>query len=173
MQLHAANALVATRSSGARVPGFEVVARQMRQLSHELNACLVELRIAMACWLETVSHHTADERSLSMLARAAAMSRVSERIAAPIVADLKRRATAGATDTRTRRMFLSVLDDARRLAATGCILARTAKLEAAYGASLEVRLTESAASFTELADSVDESVRTIARRLTDRRWSQP
>lgn len=173
MQLHATNAMVRTRSRGVRVPGFEVVADQMRQLSRELVACLDELSTATARWLEEMCRRAADERSLVTLALAARMSRRSERAVEPVLAAVRGRAQSGGARSSSHRRFLAVLDDARQLAATGCILARTAKLEATYGAELAVQLAESAAAFTELADSVDGSVRTIARRLTDESWSTP
>ncbi|HET9622034.1 MAG TPA: hypothetical protein VFP84_11750, partial [Kofleriaceae bacterium] len=54
MQLQATNAMVTTRANGVRVPGFEVVAGQMRELSHELVHCLAALRTATAGWLAAV-----------------------------------------------------------------------------------------------------------------------
>ncbi|HET7502675.1 MAG TPA: hypothetical protein VFK02_16755 [Kofleriaceae bacterium] len=171
MQLHAINAIVMTRSHGVRVPGFEVVSEQMRQLSRELGDCLGQLRTATVQWLRTVSHQVADERSIAILEHASAASPASARVIAPVLARLGADDATAAANRATRRAFVQLLDDARQLAATGCVLARTAKLEATYGDTLAVSLAEAAASFTELADSVDESVRTIARRLSDGRWS--
>ncbi|HET9625635.1 MAG TPA: hypothetical protein VFP84_29915, partial [Kofleriaceae bacterium] len=108
-----------------------------------------------------------------VLTASATGSPACARIAAPAIASLRAHLEADVGGGAARRAFLAVLDDSRRLAATGCILARTAKLEATYGAELAGPLTSCAVSFTELADSVDESVRTIARRLADRTWSQP
>jgi len=168
MQLHAINAIVLTRSHGVSVPGFEVVSEQMRQLSRELGDCLAHLRIATVQWLRVVSHEAARERSIAILAVAADASAPSARKVAPVLARLQAEAAASTATGATRRAFVALLDDARQLAATGCVLARTAKLEATYGEALAGSLAESAASFTELADSVDEAVRTIARRLSDR-----
>jgi hypothetical protein len=171
MQLHAINAIVMTRSHGVRVPGFEVVSEQMRQLSRELGDCLGELRSATVRWLRVVSHQAASDRSIAILELTAAADPRSARVIAPVLARLRAEDDTGATTGATQRAFVALLDDARRLAATGCVLARTAKLEATYGDALAGSLAESAASFTELADSVDDSVRTIARRLSTRRWS--
>jgi hypothetical protein len=163
--------MVLTRSHGVRVPGFEVVSEQMRQLSRELGTCLQELRTATVRWLGVVSHHVASERTIRTLEAAGRMSPAAEAAVRVVLARVRDEAEASNTSAAARRTFVTVLDDARQLAATGCVLARTAKLEATYGAGLAVQLAESAASFTDLADSVDESVRTIARRLTDGRWS--
>lgn len=171
MQLHATNAMVTTRSQGVRVPGFEVVSEQMRQLSRELGTCLGELRTATVRWLEVVSHRAAAERALTALEQTMQMSPAAARAVATVLVDVRAGLEVDHTGVAARRAFMAVLDDARRLAATGCILARTAKLEAVYGDSLAMQLAESASSFTELADSVDESVRTIARRLADGSWS--
>lgn len=171
MQLHATNAMVTTRSQGIRVPGFEVVSEQMRQLSRELGTCLDQLRTATVRWLEVVSHRAAGDRSVAALEAAMRASPAAGRVVAPVLDAVRSDISTDSAGIAARRNFVRVLDDARQLAATGCILARTAKLEATYGDDLATQLAESAASFTELADSVDESVRTIARRLADGQWS--
>lgn len=162
MQLHSANAIVMSVAHGVSVPGFGVVSEQMRQLSKELGRNLAALRTGMAQWVRVVSRRVADERSRAVLRHAASRSPAAERAArdvlsAPVLAD--------PAAVRARRDFVRVLDDARQLAATGCALARTAKLEAMYGGSITPQLTEAATSFTALADSVDEAVRAIARRI--------
>ncbi len=163
MQIHAANAIVMSRSHGVHVPGFEVVSEQMRQLSKELGGCLSRLREATVRWLGVVSRQVADQRSRDVLALAATTTPAAGAAVAPALARL---ATERAEIVVARRAFVAVLDDARSAAATGCVLARTAKLEATYGQSIAAKLTEAAAAFTELADSVDDAVRAIARSLT-------
>jgi len=118
-----------------------------------------------------VSHDVASARAIGILEAAAAASATSERVVRPVLARLIPPVDVDTT-AGERRKFLELLDEARRFAATACVLARTAKLEATYGGALAVPLAEAAASFTELADSVDDSVRTIARRLSARRWSK-
>jgi len=169
MQLHATNARVMTRSSTTRVPGFEVVSEQMRQLSRELGACLNDLRAVTVRWLSVVSHQLVRDREVATLMRAAATSPVADQAVQRVLSRLALASDDGAAATSARRAFTAVLDEARRLAATGCVIARTAKLEATYGGALAVPLAEAAAEFTVLADCVDEAVRTIARRLTDSR----
>jgi hypothetical protein len=173
MQLHATNARVMTRSTTTRVPGFEVVSEQMRQLSRELGVCLGELRGATVRWLRLVSQRLARERALEVLHRAQLASPIADRAVQPVLRALRAASDDRALATAARRAFTVVLDEARQLAATGCVIARTAKLEATYGGALAVSLAEAASDFTALADSVDEAVRTIARRLTDERWSLP
>lgn len=169
MQLHATNARVMTRSTTTRVPGFEVVSEQMRQLSRELQACLADLRAATVRWLRIVSHQLVRDREIATLVRAAAVSPVADDAVQPVLAALARTGDDEGAAVAARRAFTAVLDEARRLAATGCVIARTAKLEATYGGDLAVPLAEAATEFTVLADCVDEAVRTIARRLVDAR----
>lgn len=164
MRLQATNAIVMTRSRGVHVPGFEAVSEQMNSLSRDLAKCLVDLRRLTAHWLRAVSAQVGLDRECAMLAvtsqyaKPAAQAQI-QAVLRPLQTRLRER-----VDTeRERRAFASALDDARQLAAAGCVLARTAKLEASYGESLAPVLTETANAFTTLADSVDESVRTIAR----------
>lgn len=170
MQLHATNAIVMSRSHGIRVPGFEVVSEQMRQLSKELGGCLAELRNATVRWLRVVSHQVANERSTKILEISARATAVAGAVIRPVLARLEDDTGANAAARAARRAFITVLDDARQLAATGCVLARAAKLEATYGNGIAGKLAEAAGSFTELADSVDEAVRAIARRLSAGQW---
>lgn len=165
MQIQAANAIVMTRSNGVRVPGFEVVSEQMRELSRELGSCLAALRGATVLWLRVVSREVALARSLEILAVTARCSPAAARAAQPVLARVQAERLADRATELARRRFVVVLDDARRLAATGCVLARTAKLEAVYGNGIAGQLAEAAGSFTALADSVDEAVRAIARRM--------
>lgn len=165
MQLHATNAMVATKSQGAHVPGFEVVSDQMRQLSRELVGCLHRLRVVTVRWLGVVSHNVAAARSIAILERSAGVGAASARMIKPVLAKIRADDRLASAGVAAHRAFISVLDDARQLAATGCVLARSAKLEATRGGALAAKLAESAAEFTERADSVDESVRAIARRM--------
>lgn len=163
MQLHSANAIVMSVSHGVSVPGFGVVSEQMRQLSKELGHNIAALRTAMARWLRVVSRRVADDRSLAVLRLAAAASPAAARAVREV---LRAPTVVAPAAQRARRDFSILLDDARQLAATGCALARTAKLEAMYGGAITAKLAEAATSFTVLADSVDEAVRALARRLT-------
>jgi hypothetical protein len=164
MQLHATNAMVITRSRGIAVPGFEAVSHQMKDLSRELVACLAVLRAATVRWVSGVSRRVAHDRQVAMLEQAtAALPKPS----ATLTAILDRLRAVTPSESALHELLVT-LDDARRLAATGCVLARTAKLEAVYGGTLRDALSEAAAAFTELADSVDTSVRAIARRLDAR-----
>jgi len=168
MQLHATNALVMTRSRGIRVPGFETVSEQMGQLSRELGAALAVLRGATVAWLRVVSHDVATERTLAAYDSTARMSPAAARAIAPIIARIAAE-HASSTDTpRARRAFAVALDEVRQLAAIGCVLARTARLEATDGGGLAESLGEAANEFAVLADAVDDSVRTIARRSAQR-----
>jgi len=166
MQLHATNAMVMSSSHGVRVPGFAIVSQQMRELSTELGNCLTELRGATLRWLSVVSHQVGRARSIEILQATARLTPVAGAAARPVLGRLRTEHAADAPPRLAQRAFILVLDDARRLASTGCVLARTAKLEATYGDRIAGTLAEAAASFTELADSVDEAVRAIARRLT-------
>jgi hypothetical protein len=167
MRLQATNAVVMTQSRGMRVPGFDAVATQMGQLSRELGSCIARLREVTARWLGAISARLGAEREVLMLADALrtaparAIADVTE-----VLAHTREELDADLRSRRERRAFLLVLDDARDLAATGCVLARTAKLEATYGGELASALAETAGSFTSLVDAVDEAVRAIARRMT-------
>lgn len=163
MQLQATNAIVMTRSRGINVPGFEAVSEQMGQVSRELGQQLAALRECTTTWVNAVSTQVGLSREVSMLTAARDVAPHMRERVEEVVAPLRERLFERADTERHRRSFVLALDDVRRTAATGCVLARTAKIEAAYGDVLADVLAETASTFTQLADSVDESVRTIAR----------
>lgn len=167
MQLHATNATITTRSRGVTVPGFETVAQQMGALSRELTACLARLRAATVQLLRALCTEVARRREVALLAHAMSRTAVAARAVAPILARLRARADDDPRMRRALRAFGDILDDARQLAATGCVLARTAKLEATDGGALAPLLADVAGEFAELADAVDQAVRTIARKAAD------
>lgn len=165
MKLRASNAMVITRSRSTRVPGFEVVSAQMSTLSRELAGTLDALRTSTQAWVAAVSREMAARRQVNLLELAATAGDECARRIAPVLATLCQRTSAMPAALRTLTFHL---DDARRLAATACVLARTAKIEAVYGGTLAQNLLTAAAEFTELADSVDAAVRAITRNLEGR-----
>lgn len=152
------------------MPGFEAVSTQMGELSKELAACLVRLRAATVSWLRVISTRVASDREIAALDLTRKANEATARAVTPVLARLTAHAEADLSMRGAHRLLVGTLDEARRLASTACVLARAAKLEAVYGGTVADALTEAASSFTELADSVDEAVRTIARRLDDRSW---
>lgn len=165
MQLEATNAIVVTRSRGVAVPGFEAVAEQMGVVSRQLAQEVGPLRVATSAWIGVVSAQIRDAREIAMLEAAARAAPAMETTVARVVAPLRAHLTERAAIERARRAFARAIDDVHHTVATGCVLARTAKIEAAYGAALVQILAETAERFTLLADTLDESVRTIARWL--------
>jgi hypothetical protein len=165
MHLHAMNAIVATRSRGIDVPGFATVASQMQVFSRDLEHCLSQLRDAVVRWVGVISQQVARDRRRAVFAAAAAASDASARAIARLahVPD-----PTLASRTQVQRELVSLLDNARQLAVTGCVLARAAKLEAVHGGALAAWLISAAEGFKVLADAVDESVRAIAKRVD--RW---
>ncbi|MCE9572673.1 MAG: hypothetical protein K8W52_05910 [Deltaproteobacteria bacterium] len=165
MRLEATNAIIRTRSRGVNVPGFEAVAEQMGHLSRDLSACVAQLRVRIVPWIRAVSAGLSLERELGTLALAAAAAPHAQAMITAVMRPLEAERLSRDDAERARRELAASLDDARDLAATGCVVARTAKLEATYGGALADALAETAAAFTTLADAVDEAVRSIARRL--------
>ncbi len=163
MRLQATNAVVMTRSRGVAVPGFDAVARQMGDTSCQLAREIEPLRVATVAWIRCVSARIRVARELAMLDLA--------RIAAPADADrieritrpLRARLSSRDDSEQERRAFMCAVDDVRQTVSAGCVLARTAKIEAAYGGDISASLEETASTFTQIADAIDESVRTITR----------
>lgn len=166
MRLEATNAIVMTRSRGILVPGFEAVSEQMGQISRELVGELQALHAATTAWIHAVSSQVGLAREVATLKMTRDAAPHAAAIVERVMRPLERQLTESAAIEVERRKFMRALDDVRTRASSGCVLARTAKIEASYGGELADVLGETAATFTELADRVDESVRTIARWIS-------
>ncbi|HTY99928.1 MAG TPA: methyl-accepting chemotaxis protein [Rhodocyclaceae bacterium] len=132
----ALNALLTARQAGARSRGFSVVARELRQLAARLEVAMGKLDEVISRLATDLAQTMRDQRLIRSIELA-----LAEPEAHSCLRDSLARATARqdsletAVDARWTQLRRE-LHGARRLAEIGGPLARSAKIEAAYGGDM-------------------------------------
>jgi hypothetical protein len=168
MRLQAVNARVQTRTGRAAVPGFEMVAIHMSELSVDLDASAQRLRGLTVDWVHAVSGLLGCHRERALLDEVDAAAAPAAIAAARGRSDARRRAL-GERIERCRRAFLAELEGTEQMSAMGRVLASSAKIEATYGGPLADHLGATAGTFARLAHDVHGSVRSLIGRARVRR----
>jgi hypothetical protein len=116
-----------------------------------------------------VSHQVGRARSIETLEATARVPPTAEAAARSVLGRLSSERDVDAAPHLAQRAFILGLDEARRLASTGCVLARTAKLEATDGDHARVRATRTVqrASRTTRSDTEPRTSRSLRFLLCD------
>jgi hypothetical protein len=168
MRLQAVNARLQTKMDRAAVPGFEMVAIHMGELSQDIDASAGRLRGLTVDWVNAVSGLLGCRRERTLLDEVDPGAAPHAMAAARVRNDVRRQ-SLGDRIEQCRRAFLAELEGTEQLSAMGRVLASSAKIEAAYGGALAGLLGGTADSFALLAHDVHESVRSLIRRARMRR----
>jgi hypothetical protein len=172
LRLQAVNARIRTRTAETAVPGFEMVAIHMTELSQDIDASAHRLRSLTVDWVHAVSGLLGCHRERALLDEVDAKAAPEGIAAARARSDDRRRALAARIE-RCRRAFLSELEGTGQMSAMGRVLASSAKIEATYGGPLADHLGSTASSFAQVAHDVDVAVSSLIVRARVRRVPAP
>lgn len=167
INLMALNAIFLAKRAGNAALGFGVLSNELRRFAQDLAAQMGALREMTAGIVGAVTSVAQLERRTAILELAA---RECQR---PDVPGLREVRQHGADHLAERyRQFRhldqrlrSALDDTRQLVELGGVLARAAKIEAAYGGSFSTALMQVSSDFAEVIGQIRASLET----LTDQR----
>jgi len=159
VRLMALNAIILARRAGASARGFGVLSGELRRFTGELESAMDELRRLTWSAVATVTARVKQARVAGVLERARAAAPQSERWIDEPLARMARAAESQAAELRaTERALQEAIRDADRIGLMGGVLARTARIEAAYGDVFRVQLTE-------VADGFDRAIASILASL--------
>jgi hypothetical protein len=160
INIMALNAIFLAKRAGTAALGFGVLSNELRVFSQDLRNGMAALTSQIHGCVTEVSLVLRDIRHTALLRRAVELSPVGcggDVLAAREVEN-ERHAERLA---RLRKQLRSALDDAFRMVELGGVLAKSAKIEAAYGQSFAVPLSQVSGEF----DSVVEEIRTSLESL--------
>ncbi|MBQ1784811.1 MAG: hypothetical protein II007_14305 [Gammaproteobacteria bacterium] len=161
INLLALNALLLSRKSGSEAVGFAVVSTELRAFSQQLSQQMARLHQLSAASLDQISAALKRRHLQQLLARANGDGRLS------LQQPLARMATAEqafSEEAAGRGKQLGVvLEDANQHCLYGDVIARFAKIEAAYGGALRGHLGEIASEFTALVADVLPEIERLRR----------
>lgn len=154
----ALNAFLTARQAGTRSLGFSVVSRELRALAGKFETAMIALDDIISTLAADLAQSIRDRRQLGYI-QAAIAQPDSHACLRPTLA----RATThhDAIETAVAGGWLRLEDDIGRvlkLAETGGVLARSAKIEAAYGGDM-------ARVLTQVAGQIETAIGEIVTRL--------
>jgi hypothetical protein len=162
LRVQAMNARIQTRSEGRAVPGFEMVASHMIDLSQDLDASAQRLRGLTVEWVRAASALLGCERERALFAEVCT-TRTDGALSVARTHNGSRRRLLVERIERCRRAFVAELEGTGRMSHMGCVLASSAKIEATYGGGLALRLSATAGTFDAVACGVRDAVATLMR----------
>ncbi|MBK8016760.1 MAG: chemotaxis protein [Betaproteobacteria bacterium] len=172
VNLMALNAIFLARRAGSSALGFRVLSGELRDFIHQLQHAMERLRTLTAEIVRAVTEDASRTRIEQTLMRARSLTgpespgglaRLERALAEHAKdAERRRRALAG-----TRRSFAQTLSEAETLAQFGAVLARTSRIEAAYGGPHAASLSQVAEEFGATVQQIIDSIDTLKRHARE------
>jgi methyl-accepting chemotaxis protein len=154
INIMALNAIFLAKRAGTAARGFGVLSNELRVFSQDLRDCMSSLTGLVHACVDDVSRMLQDIRHTSLLRQAVEVSHKPE-IRAVLTAREAENERHAQSLSSQRRQLKRALEDAFRMVELGGVLAKSAKIEAAYGQSFAVPLAQVSGEF----DGVVEEIR--------------
>ena len=165
INLMALNAIFLAKQAGQSALGFGVLSNELRSFAVDLGSVMKTLRGLTSASVTIVSSRLRCERTVENLSRLRAMgvARGEEAIDTAIARNAETLQTLE-NDLRERQRRLNMaLDEMRQRVDLGGVLARSAKIEAAYGGSFAEALTQVSNDFDRTVESIRKSLEALAK----------
>ena len=160
INIMALNAIFLAKRAGTAARGFGVLSNELRVFSQDLRDCMSSLTGLVHACVEDVSRMLQVIRHTRLLRQAVAMSSKPE-VAAVLAAREVENERHAQSLAGQRRQLKRSLEEAFRMVELGGVLAKSAKIEAAYGQSFAVPLSQVSSEF----DGVVEEIRVSLESL--------
>lgn len=162
INIMALNAIFLAKRAGTAARGFGVLSNELRvfsqdlrdgmaALTHHIHACVTEVSVVLQDIRHTALLRQAVEQSPAACGRAVLAAREVEN---------DRHAERLA---HLRKQLRVALDDAFRMVELGGVLAKSAKIEAAYGQSFAVPLAQVSGEFDGVVEEIRASLESLRR----------
>lgn len=162
INIMALNAIFLAKRAGTAALGFGVLSNELRVFSQDLRACMESLTKLIHSCVSEVSAALQNLRLTRLVRQAAELALDSK---APAV--LRRRENdAAAREERlrnVRRQLQRALEDAFQLVELGGVLAKSAKIEAAYGQSFAGSLAQVSGEFDGIVEEIRGSLESLRK----------
>ena len=158
----ALNAIFLAKRAGTAARGFAVLSNEFRSFSEELRSSMAALTSMVYSCVNEVSMVLQEMRFTRLLQEASQLS--SHASLAPM---LRRRGLENVTHqenlARLRSQLRRALDDAFQMVELGGVLAKSAKIEAAYGQSFAASLSQVSGEFDHIVEEIRASLESLRR----------
>lgn len=159
----ALNAIFLAKRAGTAARGFGVLSNELRSFSSQLRDTMLSLNGLIHGSVEEVSVLLQDSRYNRVLLATAVGAPSGSRLHAVIERRNQRTVECRGRLSKVRRALRSSIDDACRLVELGGVLAKSAKIEAAYGAGFSASLAQVSGEFDGVVEEIRVSLDTLRR----------
>ena len=163
INIMALNAIFLAKRAGTAALGFGVLSNELRVFSQDLRTCMASLTTLIHDCVNEVSIALHDVRLSGLLLKASRHSPEQPALLRVLArrdgeAEAHRRALAS-----LRRQLKLALEDAFRMVELGGVLAKSAKIEAAYGQSFAPALAQVSGEFDGIIEEIRTSLESLRR----------
>lgn len=162
INIMALNAIFLAKRAGTAALGFGVLSNELRVFSQDLRTCMLTLTELIHSSVGEVSVTLKNVRRTRLLREAARMAPNS-----PATAALERRETENREHEikfqTLRKQLKRALEDAFQMVELGGVLAKSAKIEAAYGQSFAGALAQVSGEFDGIVEEIRGSLESLRR----------
>ncbi|MBL8482394.1 MAG: chemotaxis protein, partial [Rhodocyclaceae bacterium] len=164
INLMALNAIFLSKRAGQAALGFGVLSNELRHFAVDLTEHMAELRTLVAASLHSVTDLLKHARNGAVLARVQPSGTTVRASFQALLARQRIRLENEESEMAAmhRRLGL-LLDEISRLVELGGVLARSAKIEAAYGGSFAAALMQVSMDFDQIIGAIRSSLQVLAK----------
>ena len=163
INIMALNAIFLAKRAGTAALGFGVLSNELRSFSSQLRETMLSLNGLIHSSVGEVSLLLQDSRSTSILKATVSRSPAQPRLRAVLESREQRSEQRRSKLSSLRRALRSSVDDAFRLVELGGVLAKSAKIEAAYGAGFSASLSQVSGEFDGIVEEIRVSLDTLRK----------
>lgn len=163
INIMALNAIFLAKRAGTAALGFGVLSNELRVFSQDLRNCMESLNSLIHACVNQVSVGLQGIRKVRLLREAAAMSQNKSSIAGVLQTRELENEQRVQQLNRLRRQLKSALEDVFRMVELGGVLAKSAKIEAAYGQGFASSLSQVSGEFDKVVDEIHSSLESLRR----------
>ena len=160
INIMALNAIFLAKRAGTAARGFGVLSNELRVFSQDLRDCMSSLTGLVHGCVNDVSLMLQDIRHTRLLRQAADMTN-GDRIAEVLTRREHENERHAASLASQRKQLKRALEDAFRMVELGGVLAKSAKIEAAYGQSFAVPLSQVSSEFDGIVEEIRASLESL------------
>lgn len=160
INIMALNAIFLAKRAGTAARGFGVLSNELRIFSQDLRDCMSLLTGLIHGCVNEVSLVLQDIRHTRLLRHAAEMTN-GTRMAEVLARRERENERHAASLASQRKQLKRALEDAFRMVELGGVLAKSAKIEAAYGQSFAVPLSQVSSEFDGIVEEIRASLESL------------
>jgi len=162
INIMALNAIFLAKRAGTAARGFGVLSNELRVFSQDLRECMSSLTGLIHGCVNEVSLVLQDIRHIRLLRQAVELAptpQISKILASREAVNDRHTARL----TSLRNQLKRALEDAFQMVELGGVLAKSAKIEAAYGQSFAVPLAQVSGEFDAIVEEIRSSLEALRR----------